>query len=54
MLLSKLCESINHRRIGADLEIGALEYDRERSSRVACFAALSVRFQTAMHMHRRQ
>ncbi len=30
MLLSKLCESINHRRIGADLEIGTLEYDSRK------------------------
>lgn len=30
MLLSKLCESIKHRRLGADLRIEALEYDSRK------------------------
>ncbi len=40
MLLSKLCESIKHRRLGADLNIDALEYDSRKVKQSSLFCCI--------------
>jgi UDP-N-acetylmuramoyl-L-alanyl-D-glutamate--2,6-diaminopimelate ligase len=40
MLLSKLCESIKHRRLGADLNIEALEYDSRKVKQGSLFCCI--------------